>query len=61
MAMAEEQFRMDGDALACMPAETYLNAAIAFQFIERFSEAIEASEKADQASKRAIMALSEVK
>ena len=30
MAMAEEQFRMDGDALACMPAETYLNAAIAF-------------------------------
>jgi len=28
--MAEEQEKMDGDALACMPAETYLNAAIAF-------------------------------
>jgi len=41
---------MDGDPLSCMPAETYLNAAIAFQYVERLSEAIEVAEKARKAA-----------
>ena len=42
--MAEEQESMDGNPLTCMPAETYLNAAIALQFSERLSQARDAAE-----------------
>lgn len=51
---------MDSDPLSCLPAETYLNAAIALQFNERLSEAFKNTQKAEQASRRAILALSEV-
>lgn len=60
ISAAEEQEAMDGDPLTCMPAETYLNAAIALNFAERFSEAIEVAQKACKASQSAIQALSEV-
>ena len=59
--MAEEQERMDSDPLSCMPAETYLNAAIAYQFAERFAEALEAATNASQAAQKASRALSEIK
>ena len=52
--MAEEQEAMDGDPLSCMPGETYLNAAIAFQYVERLSEAMEAAENSRKAAQRAI-------
>ena len=51
---------MDGDPLSCLPAETYLNAAIAYQYVERLNEAVENSQKANKASQRAIVALSEI-
>ena len=51
---------MDSDPLGCLPAETYLNAAIALQYNERLSEALKHTQKAEQASRRAILALSEV-
>ena len=51
---------MDGNPLTCMPAETYLNASIALQFNERFSEARDLAEQAERAAKRAVLALSEI-
>ena len=58
--MAEEQESMDGNPLTCMPAETYLNAAIALQYSERLSQARDAAEQAERAAKRAVLALSEI-
>ena len=60
ISMAEEQEARDKDPLGCMPSETYLNAAIAFQYANKLSEALEAARKGIRASQRAVMALSEV-
>jgi len=50
IVMAEEQESMDGDPLTCMPAETYLNTAIALQYAERFGEAMDIATKAGKVS-----------
>jgi len=58
--MAEKQESIDGDPLACLPAETYLNMAIALQYGERLKEAVEAAQKAGKASQQALLALSKI-
>lgn len=58
--MAEEQEAMDGNPLTCLPAETYLNLAIALQYAERYPDAMEAAHKASQSSQKALIAISEV-
>ncbi len=58
--MAEEQEAIDGDPLACLPSETYLNIAIALQYAERYSDAMEAAQKANRSSQKALIAISEV-
>ena len=40
-----------------MPAETYLNTAIAYQYAEKHREALDAAQKADESSKKCISAL----
>ena len=51
---------MNKDPLLIMSAETYLNAAIAYQYQDRHREALTAASKADEISKKCTTALSEV-
>ena len=60
MSYAEEYERSSNDPLLIMPAETYLNAAIAYQYSQRYREALEAAQNADVSSKRCAATLSEV-
>ena len=40
---AEDYDKSNKDPLLLMPAETYLNAAIAYQYQEKYREALEAA------------------
>ena len=54
---AEDYEKLNKDPLLLMPAETYLNSAIAYQFSQNHKEALDAAQKADEASKKSIIAL----